>query len=65
MLSRGTIVSLNKDDACITLMSRAEVIHVPTERGDAWGFRDLDTGRELYTLETWTARVLPKETTQP
>jgi len=33
----------------------AEVVHTPAGEGDVWGFRDLDTGQEVYTLEKWTA----------
>lgn len=54
-LSIGDIVHVNKDDAGITLSGRAEVIQMPQGQGDVWGFKDLATGHEIYTNETFTA----------
>ena len=59
-LNVGDIVKLNKDDAGLNWIDRAEVIHTPRGEGDAWGFRALDTGTEVYTLEKWTAYVQQK-----
>lgn len=57
-LERGDIAKLNKDDQGCTWIDRAEVIHVPRASGDPWGFRNMDTGAEVYTLETFTAYVI-------
>jgi hypothetical protein len=54
-LQVGDVVRLNKDDACMNWIARAEVIKTPQGEGDPWGFRNLDTGDEVYTLEKWTA----------
>jgi hypothetical protein len=51
----GDVVKLNKDDAGINWVDRAEVIQTPAGEGDVWGFRNLDTGQEIFTLEKWTA----------
>lgn len=59
-LNAGDIVKLNKDDAGMNWIDRAEVIHAPRDKGDPWGFRNLDTGAEVYTLETFTAYVIQR-----
>ena len=51
----GDKVQVNKDDAGMNWIPNAEVIYTPSGEGDVWGFRDLDTGTEIYTLEKWTA----------
>jgi hypothetical protein len=61
MIEIGDIVSVNKDDACINLIVRAEVLNVPRAEGDAWGFRDLDNPREVWTTE----RITITKRTQP
>ena len=53
-LTEGDVGTLNKDDAGMTLMRRATVIKVPSAEGDVWGFRDLDTGNEIFTNEKFT-----------
>ncbi len=53
-LSNGDVGTVNKDDAGITLIRRAEVIKTPSGEGDVWGFRDLDTGAEVFTCERFT-----------
>lgn len=61
-LEVGDVVQLNKDDAGINWINRAEVIQVPNAEGVPWGFRDLDKGCDVFTLEKWTAyRTVPKE----
>jgi hypothetical protein len=60
MLKVGDIVQLNKDDAGLNWIMRAEIIHTPRDKGDPFGFRDLGNGREVYTLETFTAYVLER-----
>lgn len=59
-LNAGDIVKLNKDDAGMNWIDRAEVIHAPRDKGDPWGFRNLDTGADVYTLETFTAYVIQR-----
>ena len=54
LLTEGDVGMLNKDDAGMTLMRRAEVIRVPSAEGDVWGFCDLDTGNEIFTNEKFT-----------
>jgi len=54
-LKVGDLVKVNKDDAAMNWIQRAQVIQVPAGEGDVWGFLNLDTGEEVYTLETWTA----------
>lgn len=62
-LTDGDVGILNKEDAGITLMRRAEVIKVPSAEGDVWGFRDLDTGKEIFTNEKFTFyRTAPEDT---
>lgn len=56
----GDIVQLNKEDAAMNWIMRAKVIHVPQNQGEPFGFLDLDKGREVYTLETFTAYVLER-----
>lgn len=56
----GDIVQLNKDDACMNWIARAEVISTPAGEGDLWGFRDTATGKEVYTSEKFTAYVLTR-----
>lgn len=56
----GDIVQVNKDDACMNWIARAEVIHVPRGEGDLWGFRDLDKGTEVYTNEKFTIYKRPE-----
>jgi hypothetical protein len=38
-------------------MSDAVVIHVPRAEGDPWGFRNLETGEEVYTSEKFTVYI--------
>lgn len=59
-LKIGDIVKLNKDDAGINWMNRAVVIQYPAGPGDVWGFRNVDSGQEVYTSETFTAYVLER-----
>ena len=53
-ISIGDTVQVNKDDAGMNLICRAEVLNVPRGEGDSWGFRDLDTGTEVWTTERIT-----------
>ena len=53
-LTEGDVGMLNKDDAGMTLIRRAEVIRVPSAEGEVWGFRDLDSGKEIFTNEKFT-----------
>lgn len=50
----GDLVSVNKDDACMNLILRAKVLHVPVATGDSWGFLDLDSQNEIWTTERIT-----------
>lgn len=61
MIEIGDVVCVNKDDACMTLIVRAEVLNVPRDVGESWGFRDLDSPREVWTTEriTITKRLTP------
>lgn len=50
----GDTGMVNKDDQGINWIRRAEVIQTPAGPGDVWGFRNLDTGAEVFTNETFT-----------
>jgi putative protein kinase ArgK-like GTPase of G3E family len=54
MIEIGDVVQVNKDDACMNWIKRAEVIQMPRGEGDLWGFRDLDTSTEIFTNEKFT-----------
>lgn len=45
---------VNKDDQALNWIRRAKVIKTPQGVGDVWGFRNLDTGAEVFTNETFT-----------
>lgn len=59
-LKVGDIVQLNKDDAGMNWIMRAVVLQTPAGPGDVWGFRNVDTGQEVYTNEPFTAYVLER-----
>lgn len=61
MIEIGDVVQVNKDDAGINWISRAEVIHKPQGDGDLWGFRDLDKGTEIFTNERFTIYKRPAQ----
>jgi len=50
----GDTGMVNKDDAGINWIRRAEVIKTPSGEGDVWGFRDLDHGKDIFTTEKFT-----------
>ena len=50
----GDVVQVNKDDAGMNWIRRAELIAIPACEGDMWGFLDLDTGCEVYSNERFT-----------
>lgn len=50
----GDIGMVNKDDQGMNFIRHAEVIQVPAGEGDVWGFRNLETSREVYTNERFT-----------
>lgn len=50
----GDTGRLNRDEDCINIIKRAEVIKTPQGEGDVWGFRCLDTGNEMFTSERFT-----------
>lgn len=50
----GDTGMVNKDDAAMNWIRRAEVIKTPAGEGDVWGFKDLDSGREIFTNEHFT-----------
>lgn len=50
----GDVVQVNKDDACMNFIKRAEVLNVPRGEGDGWAFLDLDTKTEIWTSERIT-----------
>lgn len=50
----GDIVQVNRDEAAMNLILRAQVLNVPRATGDAWGFLDLSNGCEVWTTETLT-----------
>ena len=53
-INEGDTGMVNKDDAGMNWIRRAEVIKTPSGEGDVWGFRDLDNGREIFTTEKFT-----------
>jgi hypothetical protein len=65
MLQVGDRVALNKEDQCVNWIRRAEVIQTPRGEGDLWGFRNLETGQEVYTSERFTAYKLPASLAPP
>ena len=60
----GDTGRVNKDDACMTLIDRAQVIQTPCGEGDVWGFLDLKTGKEIFTNERFTFYRDSKEPTK-
>jgi len=50
----GDTGMVNKDDAAMNWIRRAEVIKTPAGEGDVWGFKDLDNDREIFTNEHFT-----------
>lgn len=50
----GDTGMVNKDDQALNWIRRAKVIKTPQGVGDVWGFRNLDTGAEVFTNETFT-----------
>ena len=63
MIVIGDVVQVNKDDAGMNFIMRAEVENVPHAEGDGWCFRDLDTGTEIWTNERVT--VYKRSSQQP
>lgn len=50
----GNTGMVNKDDQGMNWIRRAEVIKTPQAEGDVWGFRNLETGDEVFTNERFT-----------
>lgn len=50
----GDTGMVNKDDQARNWIRRAVVIHTPRGEGDMWGFRDLESGCDIYTSERFT-----------
>lgn len=50
----GDIVSVNINNAQMTLSHKAKVIYAPCATGDSWIFKDLDTGDLHYVSEGCT-----------
>ncbi len=50
----GDMVSVNFNNAQITLCKNAEVLHIPCDTGDSWQFRDVDTNEIHYISEGCT-----------
>lgn len=59
-LNVGDIVRVNNNDAGMTMIYKAEVIHTPRGEGDLWGFKDCTCGNEIYTSERITVYVLER-----
>ena len=63
-INEGDTGMVNKDDAGINWIRRAEVIKTPSGEGDVWGFRDLDNGREIFvtkhTYDNFIAKNQPE-----
>jgi hypothetical protein len=59
MIELGDVVQVNKDDAGMNWIRRAEVIQMPRGEGDLWGFKDLDSNTEIYTNEKFTIYKRP------
>lgn len=50
----GDTVSVNINNAKITLCHRAMVLYIPGATGDSWRFRNLDTLELIYISEGFT-----------
>ncbi len=50
----GDCVSVNFNDARLTLCHRAVVEHIPVATGDSWVFKDNDTNQIHYVSEGCT-----------
>jgi hypothetical protein len=60
-IKEGDFVSVNFNNAQITLTSRAEVIHIPNATGDSWIFEDSKTEKVYYVSEGCTITKLEGE----
>ncbi len=58
LLDIDTKVSVNFNNAQVTLCHRATVIAIPAATGDSWVFEDLDTGRVHYVSEGCTVTII-------
>lgn len=61
-IENGDEVNVNMNAAAMTLISNAEVLHVPCAEGDSWHFKDLNHGNIIYTSERVTVTLLKKHT---
>lgn len=57
-IKTGDIVSVNFNNAKITLCSKAEVIYIPQTTGDSWIFKNLETNEIYYISEGCTVKLL-------
>ena len=54
VIQTGDLVSVNFNNAQLTLCRRAVVDYTPCATGDSWKFTDLDTGITHYVSEGCT-----------
>lgn len=50
-IKEGDIVSVNCNNAHITISHKAEVINRPNATGDCWEFKDVETGKYICSTE--------------
>ena len=66
MIAIGDVVQVNKDDAGMNFIMRAEVLSMPRGEGDGWAFLNLDNGTEVWTSERITVyKRTPKQEDTP
>lgn len=53
-LDKGDIVSVNFNEAQLTLCHKAEIMYIPVALGDSWIFRDINTEALYYVSEGCT-----------
>ena len=56
-IREGDIVSINFNNAQITLTNAAEILYAPYQMGESWVVRDLDTQQIHYISEGCTITV--------
>jgi len=61
----GDIVSVDFNNSKYTLLSYAEVLHVPCATGDSWHFKEPATGNIHYVSEGCTVTKRHNKSLQP
>lgn len=60
-LEIGDIVNVNINNAQITVLSKAEILHIPCATGDSWIFKNVDDDNSsIYISEGCTITYLDR-----